>query len=212
MLEAVINNNSAPVGETSEIVRISTEAEKNQLIGTIALAFSTDPVARWLYPDPYEFLKHFPRFIEIFAGKAFENKSAYYTDDFGGAALWLPPDVHFDEDELIGFFEETLSAEVRADLYSILEQLDTYQPAESHWYLPMIGVDTYLQGNGYGSALMKYGLIACDSDKTSAYLESTNPANVPLYERFGFELLETVQAGSSPPLYPMVRKAKLDEF
>jgi hypothetical protein len=38
--------------------------------------------------------------------------------------------------------------------------------------------------------------------------ESTNPRNVPLYERHGFERLGTIQSGSSPPLFPMLRRPR----
>jgi hypothetical protein len=38
-----------------------------------------------------------------------------------------------------------------------------------------------------------------------AYLESTNPRNVSFYRRHGFEVLGTIQVGSSPPLIPMLR-------
>lgn len=34
----------------------------------------------------------------------------------------------------------------------------------------------------------------------AAYLESSNPANVPLYEQHGFVVLGTIQVGSSPSI------------
>lgn len=55
---------------------------------------------------------------------------------------------------------------------------------------------------------MRHGLIPCDRDGTLAYLESSNPKNIPLYERHGFELLGTIQAGNSPPIFPMLRKPR----
>jgi ribosomal protein S18 acetylase RimI-like enzyme len=81
-----------------------------------------------------------------------------------------------------------------------------YHPSEPHWYLPLIGVDPARQSQGHGSALMRHALAACDRDGRPAYLESTNPRNLPLYERHGFERLGTIQAGASPPLFPMLRK------
>ena len=41
-----------------------------------------------------------------------------------------------------------------------------------------------------------------------ACLESSNPKNIPLYERHGFELLGTIQVGASPPIFPMLRKIR----
>ena len=85
------------------------------------------------------------------------------------------------------------------------EQMGRYHPSEPHWYLPLFGVDPFHQGKGYGAALMQHALIPCDRDHTLAYLESTNPKNIPLYERHGFELLDTVQVGASPHIFPMLR-------
>jgi hypothetical protein len=62
-------------------------SDKNQVIATIALAFSADPAGRYLYPDPHQFFSHFPEFVRIFGGKAFEHGTAYYVDGFTGAAL-----------------------------------------------------------------------------------------------------------------------------
>jgi hypothetical protein len=59
-----------------------------------------------------------------------------------------------------------------------------------------------------GSTLLRHGLVQCDRDHVAAYLESTNPANIPLYRRHGFEVLTTIQLGSSPPIFPMLRPAR----
>jgi ribosomal protein S18 acetylase RimI-like enzyme len=55
---------------------------------------------------------------------------------------------------------------------------------------------------------MKQRLARCDSDHMLAYLEATNSRNLSLYERLGFERLGTIQAGSSPSMYPMARKPR----
>jgi hypothetical protein len=52
---------------------------------------------------------------------------------------------------------------------------------------------------------MRHALIRCDREQKLAYLESSNPKNIPLYERVGFELIGTIQAGTLPPVYPMLR-------
>ncbi len=89
-----------------------------------------------------------------------------------------------------------------------------YHPTDPHWYLPLIGVDPSQQGKGYGSALMQHALVPCDRDNKIAYLESSNPSsnheprNIPLYERHGFEILGTIQVGTSPPIFPMLRKPR----
>jgi ribosomal protein S18 acetylase RimI-like enzyme len=81
-----------------------------------------------------------------------------------------------------------------------------YHPKEPHWYLPMIGVEPTQQGKGYGSALIQNVLKQCDRDCILAYLEASKPANILFYERHGFDLIDTIQVGSSPPIFPMIRQ------
>jgi ribosomal protein S18 acetylase RimI-like enzyme len=90
----------------------------------------------------------------------------------------------------------------------IFEQMAGYHPHEPHWYLPLIGVDPAHQAKGIGDALMAYALERCDRDKVPAYLESSNPRNVPFYQRHGFEPIGAIQAGTSPTLVPMLRKPR----
>jgi ribosomal protein S18 acetylase RimI-like enzyme len=51
-------------------------------------------------------------------------------------------------------------------------------------------------------------LQRCDREHLPAYLESSNPANIGLYQRHGFEITGTIQAESSPPVTPMLRAAR----
>ena len=55
---------------------------------------------------------------------------------------------------------------------------------------------------------MAHALERCDRDHVPAYLESTNPKNISLYRRHGFEAVAEVQVGSSPVFVPMVRRAR----
>jgi ribosomal protein S18 acetylase RimI-like enzyme len=193
---------------TQPKINTVTPANTDRAVGTIVLAFSADPVARWFYPDPHQYLLHLPSFVHAFAGKAFEHKSAYYVDGYLGAALWLPPDVHPDQDALVPLLQRSIPEESQQEIFAFIEQMDSSHPSEPHWYLPMIGVDPDKQGKGYGSALLKHALERCDRDQKPAYLEASSLKSIPLYQRHGFELLGTIQVGSSPPLFPMLRKPR----
>jgi GNAT superfamily N-acetyltransferase len=170
----------------------------------LVLAFAHDPVARWQYPEAGQYLKLFPDFVRAFGGSTLGQETARYVGEHVGAALWLPPGAELDHDAI----EATLPVDRRAEIAAVLEELASYHPSEPHWYLPLIGVDPAYQRKGYGAVLIDDTLRRCDRDHVAAYLESTNPANVPLYQRHGFTLLGTVQAGSSPPLFPMLRPAR----
>ena len=174
-------------------VRGAAHAEEEAVCAALTLAFSTDPAVRWAYPDPRQYVTCFPHFARAFGGRAFAHGTAHVVEGLAGAALWLPPGVEPGE-ELDGTIRETVSARLREEVYAVFDQMLSYHPEEPHWYLPLIGVDAAFQGRGYGSALLRHALAVCDRDGTPAYLESSNPRNVTLYQRHGFEVLGTVQA------------------
>jgi ribosomal protein S18 acetylase RimI-like enzyme len=183
-------------------------SDYDRTIASLVAAFIADPFIRWMFPDSKQYFYYFPLDLKYFAGGAFENSSAYRSDDFKGAALWLPPGVGPDEEALSAVMQEGVAAELQEEVFAVLEQVGAGHPEEAHWYLPSIGVEPRSQGMGYGSTLLARGLEVCDRDHVSAYLEVTNPANIPLYQRFGFEVTGQIQAGSSPAITPMFRAAR----
>lgn len=204
--EAVTKERIEIDGADVQPVISSYDIRAEAATSVITLAFSTDPVARWTYPDPDQYLQFFPQFIRAFAGKSFEKGTAYLAPDFAGAALWLKPGVEPNEDVLLGLIWESTSSDVQKDLFPMFEQMAAFHPSTPHWYLPMIGVEPSRQGSGVGSALLQHSLANCDADGLPAYLESSNPKNIPLYERFGFEQIGVIRSGDAPPIFPMLRK------
>jgi ribosomal protein S18 acetylase RimI-like enzyme len=190
------------------MVKISTDVESSQVIDSIVLGFSADPILRWLYPEPQKYLTNFPTLVQLFGGRAFRHNSAYHIPNYAGAALWLPPSVHPDEEGLTKLFQDSLYGTQLEEMFSLFEQMDNFHPDEPCWHLAFIAVDPAQQNKGYGSALMEHTLEAVDHDKKLAYLESTNEANLTLYQRHGFELVGNIQAGNSPSMFPMIREPK----
>ena len=193
----------APIIKTA-----ASASDEGPIIDVLLRANWEDPAARWVWPDSQQFLMHFPSFVRAFGGKAFAHGSAYYVDGYVGAALWLPPEVHPDEEALIALVQQTVSEHIQKDFFAVFEQMGRYHPSEPHWYLPLMGVDPSQQSKGFGSALLQHILIQFDRNNKLAYLESSNPRNIPLYKRHGFELLGTIQTGTSPSISPMLRRPR----
>ena len=68
-------------------------------------------------------MRHFPKFVEAFGGKAFGHGTAHHIEGFRGAALWLPPDVHPDEEPLAVLIEEMVAEPVRREVFAVIEQM-----------------------------------------------------------------------------------------
>ena len=104
--------------------------------------------------------------------------------------------------------EKFVAKERKELMFRILEEFEEYHPKEACWYLPLIAVDPAHQGSGIGSELMKAAMSRIDEDNLPGYLESSNPRNVSLYERYGFEVIGQIKIGDAPLIQPMYRKAR----
>jgi GNAT superfamily N-acetyltransferase len=190
------------------IMTVASASDEASTIDILVRAFSSDPVAQWIWPDSQQYQMYFPSFVRAFGGKAFTHGSAYYVDGYAAAALWLPPDVLPDDDMLSSIFQRSVSEQSQKDVIAVFDQMGRYHPSEPHWHLPLMGVDPLKQGKGFGSALMQHALVRCDRDNKLAYLESSSPRSVPFYKRHGFEVLGTIQRRGSPPIFPMLRRPR----
>lgn len=212
------------------VVRLAAPAERAAVLAVLTLGFAGDPFNRWLFPEGRRFLEAFPAMADAFGGRAFEAGSAYLgappqpragavasgatspaevvamSGDVHGAALWLPPGVEPDRERLMGVILQNVSAAVAGELAEVGQAMGAYHAqAGDCWYLPLLAVDPIHQGRGVGASLLVEALRRIDQEGRPAYLESSNPRNVPLYLRHGFEVMGEIRAGSSPTMTPMFR-------
>jgi ribosomal protein S18 acetylase RimI-like enzyme len=188
----------------------ATSSDESYAVSTIVIAFAADPAARWLYPRAESYLEHFPQFVRAFGGKAFARGTADCVADFSAVALWLAPNAQPDEATVVGVLEKSVDKGSLPEIFNLLEQMGHFHPSEPHWYLPLIGVDPGTQSRGLGSALLRRAVARCDCERVPAYLESTNPRNSSLYERFGFKAVGRIKTPSSPAIVPMVRPTVME--
>lgn len=182
--------------------------DRQRAIDVLVTAFVSDPVIRWLYPEPHAYLTHFPEFLDAFGGKAFDEATVWHLISFTAVALWYPPHVEPDGDAVVAVIQATVQPDRQEDTFSVLEQMGAAHPTYPHWYLPWVGVDGPQQGKGLGAELMRHCLAIVDADHLPAYLESPNPRNLSFYERHGFEVTGQSQAGAFPPVFSMLRPAR----
>lgn len=187
-------------------VGVIEETHRERAIASLTLAFSCDPVMRWGWPDPERYLTCWPRIADAFGGRAFDNGTAHGLEACVAIALWLPPGVEPDGETVMRLMRESMNDKTFEDIIGVFEQMDALHPTVDHWYLPLTGVDPVAQGRGLGSSLLRHALKTCDSDGLPAYLEATSPRNRNLYARHGFDIVGTIQAGTSPPLWAMLRE------
>lgn len=201
---------------TTVQARPATRADVGGLSRTLGRAFFDDPVMCWMLPDAdqrrrklHKLFSALTRHHHLAQGGV--EVVADIANVIGGAALWDPP----------GKWRQTRGEELRAMPGLLLafgrsmkrglvleEMMKKAHPEEPHWYLAIIGSDPDVRGKGYGQALMSSRLDRCDAEHAPAYLESSNPDNVPYYQRFGFEITGEITPPGGPTLIPMWRPAR----
>ncbi len=194
---------------TDAAVEVLEEADRQRGIASLTLAFATDPVMRWGWPDPIRYFTFWPKIADAFGGGAFEHGTAYGLEGCLAVALWLPPGGEPEGETVMGLMRESMDDQTYEDINSCFEQMDEHHPTTDHWYLPLTGVDPSAQGRRLGSNLLKHVLSICDDQGLPAYLEATGPRNRNLYAHHGFNDVAVIQAGSSPPMWAMLREPSL---
>lgn len=197
-------------------VRPATRADVPALSRTLGRAFLDDPVMAWMLPDADLRGRKLHRLFAAIARHHHLTRGGVEVapdgSGIGAAALWDPP----------GQWRHTRGEELRAMPALLLafgaalrrgqavtELMKAAHPEEPHWYLAVIGSDPTVRGKGFGQALMRSRLDRCDAEHAPAYLESSNPDNVPYYQRFGFEVTgELALPDGGPSLIPMWRAAR----
>ncbi len=173
----------------------------------LAGAFYDDPVFSWLVPADGSRLRRLRRFFltelrhESLRHGAVEV--ACIDGRVAGAAVWFPPGAGLGTQvsALPGYlraFGRRLVDVARFDSLAVR----VHPREEPHWYLLAIGVDPARQGGGVGAALLRSRLQRCDEEGVPAYLESSKPGNVPLYEHFGFRVTGTLPLPEGAPVVP----------
>ena len=157
-------------------------------------------------PDPSIFFKNSTVWFNNAASQSISKKSLFGTEDHSGVALWFPPNFIVDFDA-IGETLKDLPSNSQKDIFQYFNAFEENKPKDA-WYLEYLGVDPSRHSLGLGSQLLKSSLAKIDDLHEPAYLESSNPRNMSLYERHGFETVKKIQFGEGPPMHTMYRNAR----
>ena len=79
---------------------------------------------------------------------------------------------------------------------------------EPHWHLGPVAVDSHLQGQGVGSAMLGAFCARMDDCRALSYLETDKSENVLFYEKFGFKVVAEAKVLGIPNWF-MSRSARI---
>ena len=194
-----------------EQIRKATLFDNDRIAATYASAFEDDPTFSWFFPNANTRRRRLQGFFR-FVGPhmALPHDETWMTDDALAVAIWIPPDKWkmpmMQQLRLLPGFVRW-SGRFTPRILSALTKMDKVHPHDPpSWYLLGLGTVKEHQGKGLGSAVLSHMLARCDTEGLPAYLESSNPRNIPFYARHGFVEREPIRFGDQGPvLTPMWR-------
>ncbi len=195
------------MSDPSEVFVKRAGADDTALVGEIlGDAFSGDPVARWITPNP-----EYPKWCWPVAVSLFwPYYEVYVTKNSLGAAMWVPPgakpNIKLSLAMLWGSWRRFGIGPILR-LFRLMSMMEKHHPKDNHYYLFAIGVRSASKGQGIGSALLGSVLQKCDCENVGVYLENSNPQNLPFYQRHGFQVRNEISLPHNGPfLFLMYRE------
>ena len=196
------------------LVREADKDDIAEVASILAAGFWDDPLLSWVFDEPGRLGKLEALFDFSMKSRFLPRGRTYLMED--AAAGWIPaesaPEVGAgggDENEFAArLFAAGASVDELGRLGAMAAAMDKAHPAQPHWYLAMIAARPERQGNGLGTVLMQHALEMVDERHMPAYLESSNPRNITLYQRHGFVVTGTIEVAGGPSLTPMWREAR----
>ncbi|WP_018217618.1 GNAT family N-acetyltransferase [Salinispora vitiensis] len=165
--------------------------DRERVVGSLVAAFEKDPLLRCYFPDQATY----PEYASVFFGYLFDkqvHQQTIWTIERGAAvAIWQAPGAG--DEGLDGVLAAHLPAEALSRFDAFHEAMDAAVPAEPFWYLSVLGTHPESMGRRWGHAVMAMGLRHAAAAGLPAVLETSNPDNVEMYRRAGWEVVSTFE-------------------
>jgi ribosomal protein S18 acetylase RimI-like enzyme len=186
------------------------EADQAEIVVEIMVgAFFDDPLWSWAFPDPSRRREQHRELWRLCVEGALRYPSVWLSEEDAAASVWIPPggtELSEEQQARFGPLVNDIAGPEAQRVFDAFALLENEHPHdEQHYYLSLLGTDPRHRGHGYGLGLLADNLTAIDAEGRPAYLEASNPGNVALYQRYGFEVVTTCSIAGGPDVTTMWR-------
>ncbi len=181
------------MSEPHEAPRVARGGDVTRVVDLLVGAFYDDPTWSWAFPDPARRAEQHRRWWRLFVEGALRYDWVWLGAGDAATSVWIPPGGTELSTEQEADLEPLLSDLLGDDSARVLDALNrfdaTHPRDQPHYYLSLLATDPAQRGHGHGLTLLAANLSTIDQEGMPAYLEASNPANVALYQRFGFHTI-----------------------
>ncbi|MGE0309525.1 MAG: GNAT family N-acetyltransferase [Acidimicrobiia bacterium] len=189
-------------------VRVASVADRADVVSTVVASFVADPAFRHFFPDDSTYRACATSFVEYLFDKRVEHSSVWVTPGCEAVALWSPPASAITEEQRSAAEHrrrEMIAAvgpDAAARLARYDETVDAALPVDGDfWYLGILACHPDHAGSGLGRHVLDAGIRHVRSLGATAYLETTNPANVGYYQRAGWVEATRIDTGEPSAIW-----------
>jgi GNAT superfamily N-acetyltransferase len=165
-----------------------------------------------MFPDEGNRAQGLSKLMGFFATCGVARGGTQMTAEGEAVAVWFAPGVPemtpADEAAFGPLLDEVFGPRA-ADVHALFDLFDEHFPdGDRHHYLSLWATHRDHAGHGIGTALIRENLARIDAERMPAYLESTNPVNLPRYEALGFQRRDDFGPPGGPVITTMWREAR----
>ncbi|MEU1685285.1 GNAT family N-acetyltransferase [Micromonospora sp. NPDC005707] len=171
-------------------ITVATPADRDRVVESLVAAFAADPVLTHLFPDRAGYPRHAAAFFGHLFDKRVGRETIWTIGGGASVAIWEPPTPP--EPGPVDPLAAHLPADALARVHAYDEAVHAALPDGPFWYLGVLGTHPASAGRRWGRAVMRAGLRRAAADGLPAVLETSNPANVEIYRRAGWQVVREV--------------------
>jgi len=201
--------------DLNNLFRLS-KAQVRPAAEMVSRAFQDEPGIVYYFPDEYERKKKLPYFFQYTIHRGLLYGEVYATSpNLEGVAVWLPSEnIRMTMWRVIRSGALPMILKVgRENIWqlmsfgSYLGSIHKRHAPFRHWYLLGLAIDPDYQGKSYASTLLKAMFARIDKEHLPCYLETQDEKNVPIYQHYGFKVVEeSVVPGTKVTNWAMLRE------
>ncbi len=165
----------------------------------ISEAFFNDPLMVFLFPRKEERKSKLSSMMELLIRIGMKYGIVHTTSaNLEGIAIWFPsnkakitPFMGLLNGGIPYFFK--LGSKVitkQNQFYKYIYSKHKKLMPSFHWYLSIIGINPKYQGRRYSNILFNSMFNQIDKQNLPCFLDTNNEKNLPIYKRFGFNIIE----------------------
>lgn len=185
-------------------------AERDPVAAMLARAFAVDPAMSFIFPDAAVRARRMPHLFRLLYASDARAGTVFAYEGCRAATLWRAPGrTKVPLMETVAGAPAFLAAlgPAVARAIRVSHAIESHMPRGRFWYLHIAGCDPAAQGKGLGGGAIRAGLDRFGRTE-DCYLETATEKNIGIYNRLGFEVIDTwTVSGGGPRFWSMLRPA-----